>query len=442
MTEVPKIVRQRLGLAKDGPHPDANLLAAFAEKSVTQRERSQIVEHLARCADCRQVVALAVPAQPAPGPVPARVWWLSWPVFRWATAAACVVVVGAAVLLRRHDLEREPAISYSTAKSANVQLTPATGETYSAKKLPEANKKIESKNLPKGSAVGGMVASRGDISGRDRLTSSTELSATAAPSAPSTLDARKSANLPSRTAANITAESSSLEQKADKDERLEAGAGAGAPAAVPAPQPPAATANEVVASRIGKVEPSARAGLAAKRVAPPADATQPQVAEKEIANAPPQKQKQLGMQAGAMAGASSGVFAKVNKAVPSEEELHDQLQKTAASSRWTLTPEGGLQHSVDAGRTWQAAQVPGNAAALHAVCTDGANLWVGGAGGVLYHSADAGSHWLRVTPTVAGKSLTADIVGIEFSTAQAGEISTSTHETWITSDGGATWKIQ
>lgn len=40
-------------------HPDADLLAAFAEKRLLGHEREELLAHLAECADCREVVALA-----------------------------------------------------------------------------------------------------------------------------------------------------------------------------------------------------------------------------------------------------------------------------------------------------------------------------------------------------------------------------------------------
>jgi len=62
MTELPNVVRERLKAAPAGLHPDPNLLTAFAEQALSDREAPQVLDHLSRCADCRDVVVLATPA--------------------------------------------------------------------------------------------------------------------------------------------------------------------------------------------------------------------------------------------------------------------------------------------------------------------------------------------------------------------------------------------
>src|ERR1700693_4447974 len=63
MTEVPKIVCDRLRAAlPEQAHPDADLLAAFAEQALSATERDGVLEHLSLCGDCREVVALSLPA--------------------------------------------------------------------------------------------------------------------------------------------------------------------------------------------------------------------------------------------------------------------------------------------------------------------------------------------------------------------------------------------
>ena len=143
--------------------------------------------------------------------------------------------------------------------------------------------------------------------------------------------------------------------------------------------------------------------------------------------------------------------------------------------RWTISPDGALQRSFDQGNSWQSVDVnagAGSSAGLaivaqasraketekdadkktlkrdaatptfRAVTAAGSEVWAGGSKGALYHSLDAGTHWMRVVPTSAGAILTGDIVSLEFPDPQHGRITTSTPEIWTTSDAGKTWQKQ
>ena len=112
--------------------------------------------------------------------------------------------------------------------------------------------------------------------------------------------------------------------------------------------------------------------------------------------------------------------------------------KIPATSRWTLSPAGAVQRSLDSGKTWQKIAVASNVV-FRAIAANDSDVWAGGSAGALYHSADAGQHWTQVNVSLDGKPLTADIIRVEFSDSQHGRLVTSNDETWVTSDGGASW---
>jgi hypothetical protein len=140
--------------------------------------------------------------------------------------------------------------------------------------------------------------------------------------------------------------------------------------------------------------------------------------------------------------------------------------------RWSITADGGLQRSLDDGKTWLDVNVnsalPSGASRMavtvesspgpenkkkkveaqpspnlvfRAVSAQGAEVWAGGSAAMLYHSADYGAHWVRVLP-FSSAALTGDITSIEFSDPRHGTIKTSAGEVWITADDGQSWRRQ
>lgn len=123
MQDVPKIVIQRLKAGAPGvEHPDADVLTAFAEQSLPAPERELVLQHVALCFDCREIIALALPpleAVPAAATIPARSRWLSWPAFRWGLVAAGIVIVASLGVLQ---YRRSSAPSVATYKSPDISI--------------------------------------------------------------------------------------------------------------------------------------------------------------------------------------------------------------------------------------------------------------------------------------------------------------------------------
>lgn len=111
---------------------------------------------------------------------------------------------------------------------------------------------------------------------------------------------------------------------------------------------------------------------------------------------------------------------------------------SATTARWSVSPEGKLQRSLDSGTTWQNVPLPSDAV-LQTVATIGQHVWVGGRAGAFFHSSDAGEHWIELKPSLDGQALTADIIGLEFADTLHGKLITK-DQTWLTSDGGQSWR--
>src|SRR5690242_19122010 len=96
-------IRSELAKARaPQPHLDTNVLTAFSEGTLLPREREKTMEHLHRCAYCRELVNLSTSAAPeshAEEPVssrlsPNRKW-----VPRLAAVAVCTAVLVAVVVV-------------------------------------------------------------------------------------------------------------------------------------------------------------------------------------------------------------------------------------------------------------------------------------------------------------------------------------------------------
>jgi hypothetical protein len=103
MDQLSKHVAGRLrAQSAPGPHPDAELLSAFAENALSAADRGPLLQHLGVCSDCREIVFLALPESAEAQKVlvlkPSRFrrWGLTW------GAAVAMVAIAAVVFTTEH----------------------------------------------------------------------------------------------------------------------------------------------------------------------------------------------------------------------------------------------------------------------------------------------------------------------------------------------------
>ncbi len=467
MQDVPKIVRERLRAATPAVnHPDADVLTAFAERSLPELERDIVLEHLARCDDCRDVVALAVPASEAVEAAanPARGQWFGWPAIRWAFVAASIVAV-AAVGVIQYQRRRPAMVAGRVSTYLQAPATVAKNEAATepqATEAPPQEEKREATRAVHGDALKDVEADAGSTGARRAEAPAANVPKASyghniggpvkgtrqffGPSAPTQWQQNSNAlqNQAQQSAAPApaTAEKSML---------------AGAPALAPAAAPPAQTVTVEVSSAAVPVSTGADAGAGSGGAV--GKAKEPVKVETEAAN----------LDAPADTKAQQELPVARNDTTVVGRNFA-QLVEVTPMTRWTVTSAGGLQRSFDRGNTWQdvdvSASVSGNVAGLaagartarakekdkylkkqlsggpvfRAVTAIGAEVWAGGSGGALYHSGDGGAHWTPVVPSTAGSVLTGDVVALEFSDPQHGTVMTSTGERWTTADSGQSWQ--
>lgn len=473
MADVAKIVRERLkaGSAGMASHPDADTLTAFAERSLSARERDGILDHLSHCGDCRDIVALAMPPADAVE-VPelySRGKWLAWPALRWGFAAVGVVLVATFGIVQYRNRSRDSMAPYKVAVVSQAKNKALDVPAPSA----EATAAAPASASPAPAREERDKAANSDIELRQRGKKSKAESgyvAAPAPPPPAANDGLTAGlvhgvvggPLPHGPKAGIQSNQANQWQQNTNVSNYNAQAAA---------TTPAQAAGNVAAN--GRPIPS----LVQAQPEPPAPATENLI----IQSQPLSKQVPTG---------GTGET-KVDRAKPLETVIVSDARRyagappsarlarstAAVGTRWSITSGGGLQRSFDQGASWQDVNVnesapPASVGRLdvtaevtakeqpqvaqkeitlkdqkqtlifRAVAANGTEVWAGGISGLLYHSTDAGNNWTRVAPTSAGVTLTGDIVTVNFPDLQHGRISTSTSEVWSTSDDGQSWEKQ
>jgi Photosynthesis system II assembly factor YCF48/Putative zinc-finger len=430
MEQLPKLVRDRLQGKTPGEHPDADLLTAYMEQSLTARERLRMDDHLAACSECRQIVVLAIPettlATTAKQPLRLSGGWLRWPVLRWGALAACLAVVSGAVLL--HFGKKPEALSSNSEVQRVEHAAPAAtspaAPQYEAKAIPPASQMVLVEPTPvpsKRKAVAGLAqGSGGGIGGGVYRAVPSEASRD-----------KLAANAPAMTFRSERADTalaqnkpeSPLEANVTGKQAQAAGANVGAPAAPPP-----------TSSAIGSRVPDRAVSGASETVEVTAESPTLQTQTAEVA-------KQSGRD-------DKGVSKRVATTQSVVNFSPKPLPEVAANARnmvdfkvprWTLSENGLPQRSFDSGASWEEVKVD-HKSGFRTLSAVGMDIWVGGKSGLLYHSADMGLHWTQLTPAASGSTLTADVVRIEFADPEHGRVIAGDGQSWVTSDGGKNWE--
>jgi hypothetical protein len=466
MPEVPKIVHSRLRAgASSAGHPDADLLTAFAEQALSPGEREGILQHLAVCGDCREVIAVALPvsesvltpqattettraaATTRPQDT-ARRHWFGWLGLRGVAVAAGVLVVASVLVLRpsksaqptgaslRTDAQNaspatdsagipKPAVPMTEAQASlalnktNEALTrqpeaarTAVGSKVESKSLAQSNiaddkhtdeKPTELAKLEPG-FLGGAVLLKGRRGRADLDAANQPTDAPAAP--PAASGAMAGGMLPEAAGKSAGAAAQQMPPSRSESVTVEA-----------------ATQTVQVNGEAGPVETSNNV-TTTENAAVMGRNMETLPIEKAKAPAPSQK-------------ATTAARTKKQALGASSNYAYDASAQ-AAPAAWRLS-EGVLQHSLDAGLTWQTV-LRGNYSLL-CQAPRGADIWTAGQAGTVFHSSDGGVTWTELHPTVNNQPLTADVTTVTLEKPGETVLTTITGERWTTMDNGKTWTM-
>jgi len=368
-------------------HPDANLLAAFLERTLTERERTQVLSHLAECAECREIAALTQPADAEPARSPLGIGWSVRPILRWGALAAALGAVVFVAVLRQHSSNR-----VQTASNA----APSTIMTKASEAAPQAPQPLPAQPTTRAATRRAQPKSRESVGQMAKLQNP----------APTPLTQRFAALSPRNERRNLT------------PPRVQP-----RPPAAPPAIPPSAQSAEI------------SAGLNTDLIHAPA---QPSA----VVEHPPVPAYDKRSLAGG-AGASTPMRAKALQARLPANAFRSPLQGAAAQpgALWSISPEGKLQRSEDGGRKWEEVGVD-DKVEFRVIQVNGREIWAGGTGGALYHSSDGGATWTRVNPASGATPTTEAIVSISCSPSDLQQINvkTASGTQWVSDDGGQHWR--
>ena len=428
MTDVPKFVRQRMAEPAVGDHPEANLLAAFAEGGLSRREREQVLLHLGKCAVCRETLAVALPGnaveQPRAAAAPPGMRWLRWPMLRWAGVGAAVVVVAAAVVIEnsRHSAEI-PSIRV-TAPAAKSEPAKLPAESAAADEVArDSTERVPRKEAAVVRDLHAKVETRTD---KKKDAAAGQFANSIAGPAPTPANKRADSNQP------VQSQAATQSFDAAQAARVQQPA----PTAPPAP---AAGVLELEQQQKQQAAPASQAPRVNESAEVAAESGAVQMQQAKSQDRLPSALGGMNRARGTSEG-KAGVAAQARPAGVSG----GPLMKAAISvpPHWRLSTDGALERSTDSGQTWQLVRVAAPAPNLRAFSAVGGDIWAGGTGGALYRSADNGRTWARVTVKAGDLVLDSDIVRVEFTDAQHGALMTAAGETWTTDDAGVTWLVR
>jgi len=442
MPEVPEIVYDRLqaglpgGTVREAAHPDPDVLTAFAERSLLAAEREGVLQHLARCGNCRELVALSIPpmesgarpvaAEESESTVPVasstrgeargQRSWFAWPGLRWAALTAGLIVAGGILLIHpgkpsvAPEANRQPASTVTkseetiVAKKAVPAPESALSATNSEKKPAPAGRAFrrdkESKLAYSASAPAEKAIARGQVETR---AASKDLAAGAAVSAVVGAAPTNPAPAPAVPSASETLEAAGESAAVTTEE---------ARSDLPLNGRQVTDLVTISKAKAAKTESNAPSALQPSEKQATTDAT----AERQRA-------------AAGMNTMAANLHRNADKA--------DFPQPVQHPAQWAIHGND-LQRSLDSGVAWTT--VLHSDRPLLCYAAGASDIWAGGKAGDLFHSANGGLTWSQVHPSAQEQTLSDDVTHIDIYGPSQIALVTGKNQSWKTADGGTTWE--
>lgn len=493
MPELSTLLRQRLRATEDRTlqHPDADTLNAYVEELLPSPERERTLQHLSRCSECREVVALIIPetaiASEAPQAqvssaaaaiaTPKSTWrdWFRSPVFGLAGSVAATVLGVALVLRLSPNPERAGNSNAAQHAQEAKSQQPSTGAGLPASLPPApqqahapavATSQLAQATVPTGPAVHATsektAALRHGPSAQAPKTSTKEITVArvSQPAPVVVADLRKEDYINKAFLANSYETQSATAVYRNLPQ---------APAPVQSNltfAPPAVVAGNAFQSNSGFIVPSNSAGSNRGVLTFYATETENgrsssllgkivELGKRPLGRrlAPPIRSSSLGSAAMFRPGMavaqdadtvlakkdSGGTGSLAESSAFSNRALGSVAGNKAAGAspfQWKVV-QGKLLKSSDLNH-WTEENPGGENLQYSVVSPNGLEIWAGGAQAALVHSRDGGTTWQRIT---LGASATGTITSIE-AAGQNVLVKSSSGQSWASQDGGNSWTLQ
>jgi Photosynthesis system II assembly factor YCF48 len=415
--------------------PDAELIAAYHEKSLQQDEIVHWEGHFAACTRCRKI--LRVLAASADTPLDEK------EVGRLGQlAAAHTPLEGASQMAKPAYTNRlnwrgrwlAPALGVAAVLTVWFAMRPpwrAADQNPSRTLIAQAPR-----NEPLPSTGTRAIERHAEVSPRK----SAKTDAGTPKDIPVT-----GAQSPNRVIGEVAPSSDVAENTlgAEKKEKAESNSAPVAPSAPVQPPEPSSLKSALALSRKAQVQ--------AAEEAPEVSAADP--AGSVAANAPARENQALAAPDGAVdkiapsAGANQPLAARNFKSVSNLEGSGGNAALIRTPSRsisWRVGKGGSIERSTDTGRTWVLQTSPlqeewlGGTAVTDKIC------WIMGRNGAIARTTD-GEHWEKIAPPPSAADPSGkfpDWTGITAANAQTATITADGERGYATRDAGKTWKAQ
>ncbi len=470
MSELANALRQRLASA-DEPreHPDADTLTSYLEQLLPASERHRVMEHLAACRHCRDVIALSLPepvlAQGGAVPAASPAWrgLRAWrPALRLAASLASLAIVAAVIIeLPRQQRSSPPALS--SAASNPPLAAPAPAESMASQPAVAATvnptpREADTRTVPSSAqtqSVRTIVAAEAARVGTAAKTGEPGVS-------PPYVNVQMFANDASATVPAVDLPSApaprALIDRAPNIDTLGSNSqltAADAPHQAPSSKPlrilaPATSTTHFGLSLVTTVGRDAKqlfhrptplisANLfAGSTMGAPGQfnpAKELKGSPEPLSAAPPAGKDldALDQSRAFTAHAMSDASAKKMEGSAGDDRLR---RAAAAPTAWKVA-DGKLLKLGDGG-AWVDASPAGEGIEFSIVSSRGSDIWAGGGSAALLHSSDGGATWERIT---LGASASGTITSIEVNGVKI-LVKSSSGQSWSSPDGGRTWALQ